>query len=235
MHYNQSKEPHKHFLIDSATKEQIERHSEKVRRSQTGCHLPPCPRCNVNPDQFRRHDKRKRQFFLIVEQLLEVVIGLLTRWKCPGCGKSFTDYPAFALPYKRYTLPTISFFSQKYSTNDEMSYRKLIRERPVGYALLEDKIVDRQLDHATIHRWIGTLGGFENIVGKAQDLILQADPASSICRDLLSLPVSERKYRSPQRKGRLLCSLRLFTLERFYRLLFSVSIFPNLATRCAFS
>lgn len=149
MHYNPSKEPHKPFFIDSATREQIDQHSEQVRRSQTSCHLPPCPQCNLNPDHFRRHDKRKRQFFLIVEQIVELVIGLLSRWKCPGCGKSFTDYPAFALPYKRYTLPTISFFSQKYVSNDEMSYRKLLQETPVGYEFQEGEITDHQLDHTT--------------------------------------------------------------------------------------
>lgn len=235
MHYNQSKEPHKSFLIDSATKEQIEQHSELVRRGQSGCYLPACPRCNLTPDQFRRHDKRKRQFFLIVEQLLEVVIGLLARWKCPGCGKSFTQYPAFALPYKRYTLPTINFFSHKYAATDGMSYRKLVKETPVGYGPQEGKIIERQLDHTTIHGWIGTLGSFETIVRTAQDLILQADPVTTVCRDLLTLSVSPGKYRNKQRKERLLGCLKLFTLERFYGLLFSVSIFPNLATHCAFT
>lgn len=235
MHYNQAKDTRKPFFINSATREQIEQHSEQVRRNQTRCHLPPCPRCKLTPDHFRLHDKRKRQFYSIVEQIIEVVIGLLARWKCPGCGKSFTQYPAFALPYKRYTLPTIDFFSQKYVAADEMSSRKLIGETPVGYEPQKGKITEHQLDHTTIHRWIGALGGFENIVRKAQDLILQADPASSVCRDLLNLTVSPRKYRSPQRKQRLLGSLRLFALERFYRLLFKVSIFPNLATRCAFS
>lgn len=235
MHYNQPKDPEKAFLIDSATKEQIERHSDQVRRNQIHCHLPPCSDCKVNSDNFRLHDKRKRQFYVIIEQFLEVVIGLLARWKCSGCGKSFTEYPAFALPYKRYTLPTIKFFSQKYAATDEMSCRKLTKETPVGYETKEEEMVERQLDHSTIHRWIGTLGGFETIVRKAQDLILQAYPATTVCRDLLTLTVSERKYRSKQRKERLLGCRRLFTLDRVYELLFSVSIFPNLATQCAFT
>ena len=39
--------------------------------------------------------------------LVYIVIGLLIRWKCPGFSKTFTQYPWFAVPYKRYTLPTI--------------------------------------------------------------------------------------------------------------------------------
>jgi len=170
---------------------------------------------------------------VIVEQFVQVVIGLLTCWKCPGCGKCFTGYPSFALPYKRYTLPTICAFSQRYVKNDSVTYRKLIQQNPIGSPqICNDR--EWQLDHSSIHRWIGTLGQFDAITRKAQDLILQADPVSTVCRDLAGLTVACRKYTSEKRKTLLLACRRLLDLEKRFCRLFDASIFHNLATKCAY-
>lgn len=223
----------KPFLIDTATSEQIKQYSEQVRRGENPCHLQSCPRCPVTPEHFKRHDKRQRKFLVIVEQLVHEVIGLLTCWKCPGCGKCFTGYPPFALHYKHYTLPTICAFSRQYVENDSMTYRKLIRQNPVGSPRIGTD-AEWQMDHSTVHRWISTLGQYDTITRKAQDLILQAEPASTVCRDLAGLSVACRKYTSRWRKTLLLACRRLLELEKRFCRLFDVSIFHNLATRCAY-
>jgi len=233
MPYTGASDPCKHVLNDTATSEQIKQYSDLVRKGESPCHLMFCPLCHVAPDHFKRHDKRRRKFLVIVEQVTHVVIGLLTCWKCPGCGTCFTGYPPFALPYKRYTLPTICAFSRRYVENDSMTYRKLIQQNPIGTL---QPCYDRecQLNHSTIHRWIGTLGQFDTIIRKAQDLILQADPASTVCRDLAGLTVACRKYTSERRKMLLLACRRLLDLEKRFCRLFDVSIFHNLATKCAY-
>lgn len=233
MPYTGASDPCKHLLNDTATSEQINQYSDQVRKGENPCHLPFCPLCQSDSEHFKRHDKRKRKFLVIVEQVAHVVIGLLTCWKCQGCGICFTGYPAFALPYKRYTLPTICAFSRRYAENDSITYRKLIQQSPIGSPQISNA-AEWQLDHSTVHRWIDSLGQFDTTTRKAQDLILQADPASTVCRDLACLTVSCRKYTSEKRKTLLLACRRLLDLEkRFYRL-FDISIFHNLATKCAY-
>ena len=231
MPYNEISHPNKLFLNDTATSEQINWYTEQVRRSQNPCHLPPCPQCQATA--FKRHDKRRRKFLVIVEQLINEVFGLLTCWKCPGCGRCFTGYPPFALPYKRYTLPTICYFTQRYVQNDSISYRKLTQQAQIGSPQICNP-QEWQFHHTTIHRWIGTLGRFNTITRKAQDFILQADPASTVCRDLAGVKVSPRKHTSEKRKTLLLACRRLLEIERRFYRLFDVSIFHFLATTCAY-
>ena len=111
-----------------------------------------------------------------------------------------------------------------------MTYRKLIEKTPSAYPQYAI-IRNGNLIMSTIHRWIGTLGQFDAITRKAQDLILQADPASTICRDLAGLTVACRKYSSERRKSLLLACRRLLELEKRFCRLFDVSIFHNLATK----
>lgn len=230
MDYTRSLFDCKYFERQTATVGQIEKHSEKVVKGEIPCNLPHCSRCGVEPGYFKRHENRRRQFYAIVEQIVEKVMGLLVRWKCPGCGKTFTAYPDFALPYKRYTLPTIMIFCGEYVNDDRMSYRKLIQKTPIGYPESEN-----QLDHTTVFRWTGTFGCLTEIISKGQDLVLQKNPASDICRDLANLSVHPGKYRSVARKNELLRCRRLLGIEKIYRHLFDISIFPNLATQCGYS
>ena len=114
-----------------------------------------------------------------------------------------------------------------------MTYRKLIQQNPIGLPPISNHL-DRQLAHTTTHRWIGTLGQFDTITRKAQDLILQADPSSTICRDLAGLTVACRKYTSERRESLLLACRRLLELEKRFCRLFNVTIFHNLAPKLAY-
>jgi hypothetical protein len=209
MHYTGASDPNKSLFKISETMEEIIQHREQVRRSQNPCPVRICPKCHEKSD----------------------LLGLLTCWKCPECGKCFMGYPPFAMPYKRYTTPTICAFSQRYVENDAMTYRNLIEETP----LLSSTCPEWELSHSTIHRWISTLGRLNTTMSKAQDLILQVEPASTICRDLAGLTVPARRYLSESRKTLLLACRRLMEIEKQFFRLFGVSIFHQLATNCAYS
>lgn len=174
---------------------------------------------------------------MIKDQTVETVKGLLLRWKCLACSRTATGYPDFAIPYKRYTLPTILAFSQAYVERSNVSYRQLVNTCPLPYGLQPDLDTDREpeLMHSSIHRWITSLGSYCRLVNDATSLMLQADPTTSLCRDLAGLSVPPRKYMSEERKGRLLTCLCLVVLIPMYQALFRVAIFPKLATRSGFS
>ena len=230
MHYTGNSDSNKPLFNISATTEEINQHSEQVRRSQNPCPARVCPKCHEKSDYFIRHDKKNRKFQVVIEQVIHVVICLLTLWKCPVCGKCFMGYPPFAMPYKRYTIPTICIFAQWYVENDAMTYRNLIQETP----LLGSTYPEWELSHSSIHRWISTLGQLNTTMAKAQDFILQKDPVSTICRDLAGLTVACRKHVSEARKTLLLACRKIVEIEKQFSRLFGVSIFHQLATNCAY-
>lgn len=230
MNYTEDKRNIKHFNEYSATPEQIEEYNEKVRKNQVKCPLPLCECCKTKADDFKRHETRQRKFYVIVDDMVKVIIGLLIRWKCPNCNKTFTGYPDFAIPYKRYTVPTIKKYCSLYTENHQDTYREVIIKNTVGYP---DS--DHQLSHTTIHRWITTFGNYSKIIRTAQDLCLQAEPESDICRELASLSIPIKKYRTEARKIILQRCRQLLKIEVKFWSIFNVSIFPNLATRCGFS
>jgi len=164
-------------------------------------------------------------------------MGLLLRWKCPGCNKTATDYPDFALPYKRYTLPTLLAFSQAYVNEPDNSYRRLVNECPLLHQVEPNSDDGREpmMEHSTIHRWITTLGSYSRLVQNATDLMIQADPTSSLPRNLSGLKISPTKYMSFKRKQLLLTCFQLVTLVPLYLAQFQVSIFPKLATRAGYT
>jgi hypothetical protein len=229
MTYTKSRSKDKSNFLQTATAEQIQEHTDQVRQGLDSCYLPPCPRCGVTPDFFKRHEKRRRIFYIIVEQLVIKVLGLLSRWKCPGCNKTATSYPCFALPYKRFTLPTIQSFSLSYVQDPSASYRKLVAACPLAYEV-SDSNLEPMMEHSTIHRWISTMGSYSHLVQTATDLIIQADPTTRLYRDLAGLNISPGKYKSPSRKQTLLTCFQLVFLMPIYRAIFQTGIFPKLAT-----
>jgi len=232
MTYTKSRSKDKPKFLQTATAEQIQEHTDQVRQGLDSCCLPPCSRCGAPPEFFKRHEKRMRIFNIIPEQIVEKVLGLLSRWKCPGCNKTATSYPSFTLPYKRFTLPTIQSFSLSYVQDPSTSYRKLVAACPLVYETSPDSDFNREstMEHSTIHRWISTMGSYSYLVQTATDLVIQADPATSLHRDLAGLKVSPGKYRSSSRKQSLLSCFHLVFLMPLYRDIFQTGIFPKLAT-----
>jgi len=217
----------------TATLEAIKAHQQKVEKNKiTPANLPPCPRCHVESTSFKIHAYRERRFLIIIEMLIKVAFCSLVRFKCPGCGKTFTDYPDFAIPHKHYTRQTITGFSARYLESDDIAYPKAVMvDRSVpGYPQS-----DATLAPSTIHRWITTLGQLTQTCRTALILLLQENPVSSICRDLARLIVPQRKHKTEQRKIQLIRCRQLVIIEGFFQAVFNRSIFTKLATRCAFS
>ncbi len=237
MTYTKCGSKDKSNFSQSATVKQIQEHTDQVRQGIDPCYLPLCPRCGLTPDFFKLHEKRSRIFKIIIKQLLIKVLGLLSRWKCPGCNKTATSYPCFALPYKRYTLPTIQTFTQAYVEDPAASYRGLVAACPLVYEMLPESDSNREpmMEHSTIHRWISTMGSYSHLVQTATDLVIQADPATRLHRHLAGLKISPGKYRSPSRKQTLLTCFHLVFLMPLYRAIFQTGIFPKLATRSGYT
>ncbi len=214
----------------SATKKDIKDYTRQVRNNDVVCNLSDCPYCKTASAFFKRHELRERQFNIIENFIIHVVIGLVIRWKCPGCNRTFTQYPWFAVPYKRYTLPTIIDFCWHYVEYSLMTYRKLVEE----WCPLEHKSDFMFLHHSTIHRWITSLGGYSVIIREAQRLILETQPRSSIVRDLANISIFSRKFTNSNRKLILINCKKLICLEKVFHTIFEVSIFFKLAATCCF-
>jgi hypothetical protein len=181
---------------------------------------------------------------VVVGRLIVKVLSMLVRMKCPQCGKTFTDYPSFALPYKRFVKSQIMERSLQYLQNRTMTYQQatceLVLSRangrsppreplPVFYPEpYQAKATSKGLASSTVHRWITTLGSLKETLQAAMSLLLDKD--ADIHRQ--AVDIATRKYRSVERKILLQNTLKLFHAEAAYRGFFGCSIFPHLATKC---
>lgn len=218
----------------TATIREIKAYQEKIEKGQiTAQNLPPCSICEVEAYHFKIHAYRERRFLVIVAMIVQSALCSLIRFRCPGCGKTVTFYPDFAIPHKHYTRQSITGFAESYVAADT-TYKDAIMvkdERSVpGYP--DD---EKSLAPSTVHRWITSLSGLVNTTQKALGLIRQENPASSACRDLAQLTMPRFKYRSQTRKESLLSCFRLLVTEALFKATFHLSIFTNLATSCAFT
>jgi len=148
---------------------EIAAHSTRVRKGNHRCSLSCCPHCGRAPEStlfFRRHALRHREFLVIEGRYVRAVEGLLARWRCPFCRRTFTEYPPFALPFKRYAVSQIAPRALEYVQDDGVSYRKGVLEKfmPIFHwfdpatepdARAGDEPV---LAHTTLYRWVSTLG-----------------------------------------------------------------------------
>ena len=217
----------------TATLEAIKAYQEKVQKDKITPHsLPPCPRCRVDSIFFKLHAYRERRFLIIVETLVKAAFCSLVRFRCPGCGKSFTSYPDFAIPHKHYTRQSLMGFAANYLESDDMTYQQaiMVEDSAPGYPQS-----DSTLAPSTIHRWITTLSCLIKTCRTALLLLLQENPVSSICRDLAGIVIPHRKFRTYQRKTELIRCRQLIIIEAVFKAAFNSSIFTKLATRCAFS
>jgi len=221
----------------TATIEDIKAHQERVEKDKITPHnLPPCCRCYVESEFFKIHAYRERRFFIIIEMLIKAAYCSLVRFICPGCGKTFTHYPDFAIPHKHYTRPTITGFSAGYVESENMTYQQAVMADNSAPGYPENDSPDAPtLAPTTIHRWVTTLGHFPQTCRTALILLLQENPVSSICRDLARLIIPHRKYKSDRRKKQLVGCRQLVIIEAFFQTTFNTSIFTKLATRCGFS
>jgi hypothetical protein len=219
----------------TATLEDIKAHQKKIEKDKISPdNLPPCSRCSVASAYFKVHAYRDRRFLIIIDMLIKAVFCSLIRFKCPGCGKTFTHYPDFAIPHKHYTQPTITEFSARYVESD-MTYEQTVMVDGSVPGYQGKKPTDAPtLSPSTVHRWIKTLSKFAHTCRTALILMMQENPLSSICRDLAQLIVPERKYKTEQRKTQLIRCQQLVIIEKVFQAVFNRSVFTKLAINCAF-
>jgi hypothetical protein len=219
-------------MPQTATLEDIEAHRRKIEKDEiTPDNLPPCPCCSVEPVFFKVHAFRERRFLIIVAMLIKKVFCSLVRFKCPGCGTTFTHYPDFAIPHKHYTRQTTNGFSAKYVNSDDMTYQRATMGDDGSPGYPES---DATLAPSTIHRWVTTLSNCTETCRTALCLLLQQNTMSIICRDLARLTVPQKKYKTDRRKKQLIACRKLVIIGAFFHDTFGISIFTGLATRCGF-
>ena len=192
------------------------------------CTVEACPRCHARPKKFWRHGMRLRVFLVFAVVVVRVRF-YLPRWKCPSCGGTFTQYPPFALPFKRYVLPFIRERVAAYVTDEARTYAEGVEAEGVPICH-EDAEAGRSLWPSTLWRWVRTLGGFPETVRRGLDLIKQKDPSSTLFRALGGHQFRGEKFRSQARKGVLQRCRELLLVEPVYAGLFGVRILPDLAT-----
>jgi hypothetical protein len=101
---NQTKNKEDTRMPLSATTEKIKAYRALVEKDKiTHEGLPPCPICQLQPLFFKIHAYRERRFLLIIEMLIESTFCTFVLFRGTGCGKTFTQYPDFAIPHKHYT------------------------------------------------------------------------------------------------------------------------------------
>lgn len=153
---------------------EITAYSIQVRRGDHRCATDQCPHCGCNAASamfFRRHSFRQRQLFVIDDLGVRSVPCALARWRCPSCRRTFTDYPGFVVPYKRYVLPQIASRAVLYVERPGISYRKGVGRAGmlvahVPFPRSDDAFgacppmsdSDPILAHSSLYRWISTLG-----------------------------------------------------------------------------
>lgn len=176
---------------------------------------------------------RSRIILLVISSLVERVQTYLTRWKCTLCLQSFTLYPDFALPHKRYALPFIQERCASYVEDKTRTYAESVLEdgMPIMY---EDADSGMQLWPSTLWRWIRTLGGFAETTRSALHLIQQKSPSTVLFRTLSAHRIGKHQYRTLGRKRVLERCFCLLAACRVYGSVFGSRVFPELATACGF-
>lgn len=134
----------------------IQQHTESIISGDIPKPQKCCPGCFSKPEIFKLHECRKRAFRCVAGNFVKVLITFLPRWKCTNCGKTFTSYPAFAVPYKRYTINDILNFKNILIENDQQSLNKAVTHKgsPIGYKEENEKNVDHFLAPSTLWRWL---------------------------------------------------------------------------------
>jgi hypothetical protein len=170
-----------------------------------------------------------------VGAVVHCVLGYVPRFECAACGRTFTDYPPFALPYKRYTTRSILDRAGRFFEGGGVSYRQAMRvgRLRIAYASPNGEDDLRQLSHTTLWRWLGWLGGMTGLLATVSKLIRDKDPACDLFRRTYGL--DPRRYRSDERRQVLQNAARLLDAAEEFQRLFCVRFLPDFATGAGFT
>ena len=208
--------------------QRIKSYHEEVTSGKRAMPVGPCAKCLQQPAFFTLHDGRQRSFRWVLCGIVRVFMTILLRWKCPLCAGTFTDYPCFAVPYKRYVRDDLERLSARYVEQDKASYRSVVRSG--GLATGYEDHAERQLEHSTVWKWLGWHATQEKRSASMLEWIRYRNPSHGIFRAMV--PVAPRKYRSERRKRELEQARLLLQAARVYRDLTDRLTFPGSETPC---
>lgn len=202
--------------------QEIQRYTQSIFMGQMPELPDVCPHCKNKPDEFKLHEHRQRKFLVVVGGMVKAMLTWLVRFKCGLCKKTFTVYPDFALPYKRYALPLMAGLSEKYVDSDE-GYLQCCREglHRIGYP------DGRLLAETTIWRWVGYIGDMRHTLSRALEMLQQKLPGTHAFRKIRDVLCG--KYRSENRKNILNVAWQLLNIRPEYEQIFGRPIFPRFA------
>jgi len=215
----------------SKIEEKIKQHTKKIKAKQYDKPLGPCPKCAEVPLEFKLHESRPRKFFFILADIVKQVESLLLRWKCILCKTTFTEYPNFALPYKRYVSDDILRLSGQYLEQHRETYRRLVSDqtdRNRTQVTAYEKKPESSLAYSTPWTWMKLLGGLPVVYQAGLELIRSHAPATQLFRRFV--PVDPKKYRSLERKNLLQKAMNLLLLNVQQERFFGQNIFPRFKT-----
>ena len=209
---------------------QIEAHEKEVRLGLKPSNLQFCIFCNEPSRSLKRHEVRHRILYFIIKYYVYRKEVVLCRWKCIVCKKTFTYYPEYSLPYKRYIKSAIVWFSALYLNNAEISYMKAVKHSFNVIVHKDDEQTKQsEFNSTTVWRWQSFLSSLIKLEQKALQLIRESTSESTVFRE--SYSINRQKYRSQDRKAQLLKALKLLKVEETFRSIFRATIFPQFASR----
>lgn len=195
----------------AALLETIKEYRSLMAAQSCSCSASHCRYCSFIPDDSRRfklHSSRERVFFVVHDGFVRAISTALRRWRCPDCRRTFTEYPRFARPYRRYTVPQMERCAAEYSSSDDLDYRGTvqIRQLPIFHANCgenrnsadRETLCYRILAHTSVFHWVTQLGSRDESGGTL--LGNRFEPAP-------------KKYRSESRRLMLIGCYRVFTLQ----------------------
>jgi len=199
-----------------------------------------CIHCKQAPAEFKLHDQRKRKLRIIINELVQFFTLILVRCKCPLCKATFTVYPDFLAPHKRYTTDQIVKLCERY-LHQKINYEDALRND--GYKISypqestfagmkkseETKDDESFVPGSTLWRWCGWLGSFGTAICKGLDLIRQTMPQATIFREFD--PAYPSKYRSDERKHVLEQANKVLKMRDIK--IGEKKFFPHFAIKCA--
>lgn len=218
--------------------EKIKDNKDAILRGEQVPHGKACLNCGTVVEAYKLHSFRERTFLVVVSAVAAIsrcsvrrIMGELGVWKCPECGKAFTDYPEFALPYKRYVISEVLKRSRKeYLEDPGATYEKASESNGIATLYEGAEGEDgRCLSPSTIWRWLGFLGGLKETLRRSLQMIREQDPESDLHRR--TFPIPERKYRSQERCRTLQAAWRLCLTGGAFREYWGISLFHDFAIR----
>jgi hypothetical protein len=163
--------------------------------------------------------------------VVEIIASWRVRFRCGNCLKTFTEYPPFALPHKRFVKQDVLAKAQQYLSAEQSrcraTYRETVWECQVPLSSAEDQ-QGRHFRHATVWRWLSWLGSLQDLLQWAMQLTLQKDPQADLHWE--PHPIADHKVRSEVRRQILQRAARMLDVVETFSRLFGLSLFTHLGT-----